>query len=118
MAGEINRKIRKNGKFMAIDCTVGACSVNCTYGDQIRKIREEVSEINDALVKYTTALDKSKNGEDSSTVVSSKWETLEECCDAVTAIFTLVNMLGFDSWNFCNQMEEVRKKNMKRGYLK
>lgn len=118
MAGEINRKIKKSGKFMAIDCTVGACSVNCTYGDQIRKIREEVSEINQSLIEYTGALDKSKKGEEALNVVESKWNTLEECCDAITAIFTLINMLGFDSWNVCNQMEEVRKKNLKRGYLK
>lgn len=118
MSGEINRKIRKHGKFIAVDCTVGACSVSCSYGEQMQKIREELSEVNDALVKYTTAVDKSKSGEETPNIVSSKWDILEECCDVITAIFTLINMLGFDSWNFCNQMEEVRKKNLKRGYLK
>lgn len=113
MAGELNRRIKKQGKFMAVDFTVGACTVNCTYGDQIRKIREEISEINNALVHYGNTVD---NGKEVASI-GAKWDILEESCDAITSIFTLINMLGFDSWNVSEMMEEVRKKNMKRGYL-
>lgn len=113
MAGLMNKRIKKNGKFIALDVTVGACATNHSYGDQLRKIREEVREVNDAIVNYCMTVDSGKDAQS----VGAKWDVLEECCDAVTAVFTLMNMLGFDSWNICEVMEEVRKKNLKRGYL-
>lgn len=107
MAG---KKIKRNGKLMAVDVTVGCCKTDWTLEDQIEKIREELEETSDEIKAYCSIIEDPDS-------IKHKWNALYEGVDIITAVFTLFNMLGFDQYEIEDAFYGVMRKNTLRGYL-
>lgn len=113
MAGKIqSKKFRRQGHLYKVDMFIGAVTTNWTLYDQIGKIEEELDEVKEDINYYFKFVENNEIDQ-----IGKKWDILEECCDVITATFTLAHMIGFNHHDLEDMMEHVVNKNIDRGYL-